>query len=237
MVLHAGGIWPRWSALTSVVQHGSEAANASFAFSQSQQEHFIGAMHIVGRPLAASVIAALGPVMERRLLDVGGASGTYTQALLEACPEMQATIFDLEPVLEMARRRLRDTGLLARVTLAAGDFYRDELPHDHDLVLLSAIIHQNSPEQNLALYRKIGRALKPGGRLVVRDHVMSPDRTRPPRGALFAVNMLVGTPGGRTYTFEEIRDELTTAGFLSVRLIQEDDGRMNGLVAGLKPSA
>jgi SAM-dependent methyltransferase len=147
---------------------------------------------------------------------------------------MHATLFDLPPVVEIARRRLARTDVLDRITFVAGDFYRDELPGGHDLALLSAIIHQNSAEQNVELYRKIRRALKPGGRLVVRDHVMSPDHTRPLRGALFAVNMLVGTAGGGTYSFEEIRDGLAAAGFVDIRLLQQDE-MMSGLVEALRP--
>ncbi len=235
MVLHAAGLWYRWSDLTPVVQRGWEAARASSPSSPRQQEHFIGAMHVIGRSLAASVVAALELGEASRLLDVGGATGTYTQVLLEAYPRMRATLFDLAPVVEMARRRLAETGLLPRVTLVAGDFYRDELPPDHNVALLSAIIHQNSPDQNLALYQKIHRALRPGGLLVIRDHVMSADHTQPPAGALFAVNMLVGTSGGSTYSFVEIRDGLMAAGFESVRLLEEGTGRMNGLVTGQKP--
>jgi precorrin-6B methylase 2 len=235
MVLHAAGLWTRWSDLTAVVQRGREAAaGGPSRIDPRQQEHFIHAMHVIGRSLAASVVAALELTGRDRLLDIGGATGTYTEAVLEAHPEMRATLFDLPPVIEMARPRLERSGLLPRIDLVAGDFYRDELPTGHDVALLSAIIHQNGPDQNLALYRKIHRALRPGGLLVIRDHVMSADHTQPPGGALFAVNMLVGTLAGGTYSFAEIRDDLTAAGFEDVRLIQEDSGRMNGLVTGRK---
>jgi RNA-binding protein YhbY len=63
---------------------------------------------------------------------------------------------------------------------------------------------------------------------------MSSDHTRPTSGALFAVNMLVGTAGGRTYSFEEIKSALESAGFIKVNLIQPDE-RMTGLVEGFKP--
>jgi len=192
MVLHAAGLWERWSDLTAVVQRGREAVGVP-SRSGRQQEHFIHAMHVIGRSLAASVVAALELGERERLLDVGGATGTYTEVLLEARPRMRATLFDFPPVIEMARRRLEERGLLVRVELVAGDFYRDELPGDHDVALLSAIIHQNGPDQNLALYQKIHRALRPGGLLVIRDHVMSADHTQPAGGALFAIVYLVST--------------------------------------------
>ena len=206
----------------------------AFDINESEQEAFTGAMHAIAYEMAPSIVAASNPSRARKLLDIGGGSGAYTQAFLEASPGLTATIFDLPSVIDMARQRLASTGLLDRIQLVAGDFYKDELPTGHDLALLSAIIHQNSPEQNIELYRKIFRALQPEGRLVIRDHVMSSDHTRPTSGALFAVNMLVGTGGGRTYSFKEIKSALESAGFIKVNLIQPDE-RMTGLVEGFKP--
>ena len=237
MLLHSDGMWQRWSALTEIVRKGPGEMRGAPVTGEDRrrQEAFIGAMHAIGRRMAGQMVAAIDPGGARRLLDVGGASGTYTEAFLAAGPGLSATIFDLPPVIEIARRRLGAAGLLGRVSLVAGDFYRDELPAGHDLALLSAIIHQNSPEQNIALYGKIRRALVPGGRLIIRDHVMSPDHVRPRSGALFAVNMLVGTTGGGTYTYDEIRDGLVAAGFERVSLVREDDDRMTGLVEGFAP--
>ena len=63
---------------------------------------------------------------------------------------------------------------------------------------------------------------------------MSPDHTQPTSGTIFAVNMLVGTPGGGTYAFDEIQASLESAGFIKIKLIQDDE-RMKGLVEGFKP--
>ncbi|MBW2052722.1 MAG: hypothetical protein JRI85_10870, partial [Deltaproteobacteria bacterium] len=101
------------------------------------------------------------------------------------------------------------------------------------LALVSAIIHQNSIEQNLDLYRKVFRSLDPGGRIVIRDHVMDSDRTSPADGAVFAVNMLVATTGGGTWTSDEIKDGLTKAGFKRVKQLQSEG--MFSLVEAFKP--
>lgn len=232
MLMHSAGLWQRWSALTDIVRHGNSSHGLSSSDNPQAQEAFIGAMHVIGSRMAAGIVSVIRPGKARKLLDIGGASGTYAQAFLEARPDLQATLFDLPPVIQTAKRRLGSTGLIPRIQFVAGDFYQDDLPGGHDLALLSAIIHQNSPEQNLALYRKIHRALVPGGRLVIRDHIMNPEHTHPVSGALFAVNMLVSTPSGATYSFEEIRDSLATAGFKDIRLIQSDD-RMTGLVEAI----
>lgn len=234
MLIHSASMWRRWSDLTNIVLNGVDS-NTSVAFDGSKdQAPFIAAMHAIGMRLAGKIIEAIKPGEARKLLDVGGASGTYTQAFLEASPNMHATLFDLAAVIKIAHRRLTTEGLIDRVTLVAGNFYQDELPKGHDLALLSAIIHQNSPEQNVMLYSKVFRALESGGRLIIRDHIMKPDHTEPTSGALFAVNMLVGTVGGSTYTFEEIRDTLTKAGFVKTRLIQTGN-MMDGLIESFKP--
>ena len=230
MLLHAAALWDRWTGLTRKVGGTPLTARPPAEVTRA----FICAMHVVSAPQAARLVAAVEPGSARRLLDVGGGPGTWTAAFLDVSPRLEATLFDLPPVIEIARQSLGEAGLVDRVTLVGGDFEKDELPAGHDLAWLSAIIHQNGPAQNDALYGRIFRALEPGGRLVLRDHVMEKDRTRPRAGALFAVNMLVGTALGGTYTFDEIRAGLERAGFVRVRLLREGE-RMDGLVEAFRP--
>ena len=152
-------------------------------------------MHVVSGPIADEVVAKLGPLEFRHVLDVGGASGTWTIALLRAMRGAQATIFDLPDAIQQARDRFANTEFRDRVAFAPGDFYRDELPAGADFAWLSAIIHQHSRVESRDLFAKIFRALEPGGRLGIRDIVMEPCRTRPVVGALFAgvFNIFVAT--------------------------------------------
>jgi predicted O-methyltransferase YrrM len=226
MIRHSSDLWDRWGQLTHRV--------AGPRKKEKSMRAFIGAMHVVGHMLAPRIVSLVGISDARRLLDVGGATGTYTIAFLEAEPRMRATLFDLPPVIEMARERVSAAGMLDRVTLVAGDYRKDPLPAGHDLAFVSAIIHQNSPAENVMMFRKIFNAIGPGGRIVVRDHILSPDRTHPRSGALFAVNMLVGTEGGNSYTETEIRDVLEQEGFVGVRIIHPDT-RMDGLMEGFRP--
>jgi hypothetical protein len=99
--------------------------------------------------------------------------------------------------------------------------------------LISAIVHSNSLEENLDLYKKAFRALNSGGRILIRDHVMEPDRVQPKDGAVFAVNMLVGTSGGGCYTYEEIEAGLKEAGFTQMRLLRKGE-HMDAVVEAFK---
>jgi len=230
MLLHAAKIWDRWTNLTRRIG-GTPLSERPPA---DVTRAFICAMQVVSAPQAARMAAAVRIGSALRLLDVGAGPGTYTAAFLRAAPKLEATLFDLPPVIEIARVELSKAGLLGRVTLVGGDFESDELPAGHDLVWLSAIIHQNGPAQNDALFGRIFRALAPGGRLVIRDHVMERDRTRPRAGALFAVNMLVGTALGDTYTFDEIRTGLDRAGFVRVHALRAGE-QMDALVEAFRP--
>jgi SAM-dependent methyltransferase len=234
MALHLSGLWETWSGLTETVKTGSNPKRKPVSERGSDSlEAFIGAMHVVGRSLSNEIADYYDLSPFKKLLDIGGATGTYTMAFLEKNPGMTAVLFDLPDVIPMAEKRLGEKGLLERVKLVSGDFYTDELPEGCDLALLSAIIHQNSPEENLSLYRKIQRALMPGGKLLIRDHVMDPGRTYPPQGTLFAINMLVNTKRGDTYTFDEIRNTLEAAGFGEVKLVRKGE-RMDCLVEAKK---
>jgi SAM-dependent methyltransferase len=188
-------------------------------------------MHDLNRRISPGIVRDIQPLPFRHVLDVGGASGTWTIVLLKGNPQGRATIFDLPHVIPMARRRLRALRVGARIRLVAGDFYRDELPKGADLAWVSAIVHQNSRAENRELFRKIHRALEPRGRIAIRDVVMDRSRTSPLPGALFAVNMLVGTRGGGTFTFGELREDLAKAGFGGARLVRRGEGNDSVVVA------
>ena len=78
--------------------------------------------------------------------------------------------------------------------------------------------------------------MQPGGRLAIRDIVMEPDRVRPLDGAMFAINMLVNTDTGGTFTFDEFAEDLKAAGFVEPTLLRRDEGpmAMNSVVTAKK---
>ncbi len=234
MVRHMANCLSWWAQLARVTQSGKPAERcASVRGAAADEADFIGAMHTFSAPVAAEVVGWLKPLKFNHVLDIGGASGTWTMAFLDAVPEARATLFDLPDVIAMAKQRLSDAGLSDKVTLAPGDFYADDLPAGVDLAWLGAICHQNSRRQNRELFAKIHKALTDDGVVVIRDVVMDPSHTSPEGGALFAVNMLVATPGGNTYTFDEYREDLSEAGFDDVTLVHRDEF-MNSLIRARK---
>jgi predicted O-methyltransferase YrrM len=224
MARHQANCLRRWAELPRVVRTGSRPEPvASVRGAAADQADFIGAMHNISKPIADEVVGKLQPLKFRHLLDIGGGPGTWTIAFLRAVPAARATLFDLPPVVAMAKQRLAEAGLLDRATLVGGDFYADDLPAGADLVWLGAICHQNSRQQNRDLFAKAFTALGDGGALVIRDVVMEPSRIAPASGALFAVNMLTATEAGGTYTFKEYSEDLRKAGFGKAVLVHQDE--------------
>lgn len=221
MVRHQGNCLRNWGQLAGVVLSGRPAAKRpSVRGAGGDLASFIRAMHEVSGPMAGPLVGGLGQLKFSSLLDVGGASGTWTISFLRRNPRARATIFDLPEVIPLARSKIKRAGLAGRVAFAAGSYNRDALPCGHDLAWVSAIVHQNSRAQNRALFAKVYKALTPGGRLLIRDIVVDASRTRPVAGALFAVNMLVATRGGATFTFNELREDLAAAGFVKVKYLR-----------------
>jgi SAM-dependent methyltransferase len=234
MVRHQANCLRRWAQLARVVKSGRPAERTpSVRGEGGDREAFIGAMDEISTPVADAVVAELA-LPFRHLLDLGGGPGTWTRAFLDSEPRGCGTLFDLPPVIPLARRRLEAAGMLDRVELVPGDFATDPLPRGADLAWVSAIVHQNSRAQNRKLLAEVHRALVPGGLVAIRDIVMEPDRTAPPGGTLFAVNMLVATEGGGTFTLEELREDLEAAGFAEVTLLRRDPW-MSSVVTGRRP--
>ncbi len=220
MVQHQANCMRNWSELARTVQSGQPATRRpSIRGADADYAAFVEAMDNVSGPIANQLVAQLQPLHFTHLLDVGGASGTWTIAFLRAHPSATATIFDLPHVIPQARRRIAAAGLLQRVTLVGGDYHAQALPRGADLAWVSAIIHSLSPQQNRNLYANVAGALAPGGKTLIRDFLMDASRITPVGGALFAINMLVATPGGGTYTLAEITADLASAGFTGVKVL------------------
>ena len=219
-LLHTAHLWHRWSTLTDCVRSGTAASREESAGRAPEwTEAFIAAMHRNASERAPLVLRAVGATGLRRMLDVGGGSGAYSIAFAKANPTLHADILDTAAVEPIANRHIQAAGVADRVHVRAGDLRTDPLGEGYDLVFISAICHMLSPGQNQDLLRRARLGLAPGGRVVIQDFILHPDKTGPRFAALFALNMLVGTPGGSSYSEPEYTAWLTEAGFYDVRRV------------------
>ena len=214
---HTNHLWDTWSRMTEVVRTGHPTGLPEInERGDDWLRPFIAAMHSRARQSAGEVIRALDLDGVDRVLDIGGGSGAYAMEFVRARRGVSAVVFDLPNVVPLARMYIARDGCAAEVTTTTGDYLTAPLGEGFDLVFMSAVIHSNAADDNRLLIRKAAQALNPGGQLVVQDFLMSEARDGPLMAALFALNMLVGTPEGDTYTESEVRSWMTEAGCRSV---------------------
>ena len=219
-MMHMVGLWTRWSTMTDCVRKGTSVSYREVTEREAEfTQAFIAAMHSNAAMRAPLVVKTVGTENVHRLLDLGGGSGAYSIAFAQANPKLKAEIFDLPDVLTIAQGHIAEAGLTDRVTVRPGDMRKDDFDKGYDLVLLSAICHMYSPDENLALLKKAFDAVAPGGRLVIQDFILDPDKTSPRQAALFALNMLVGTPAGGTYNEAEYAGWMRSVGFADIRRV------------------
>lgn len=211
---HADNLWQSWSQLDTVVKTGKPASKVAF-----DHTGFIMGMHNIAHLIAPDVVRAINMLGVEHALDLGGGPGSYALEMRRQ-GATKVTHFDLPDTTAIARTMVKQAGLDG-IVFRSGDVLKDELGEGYDLILLSQFIHAFSTEQTLAVFTKTCQALRPGGRIVVQEFPLNPSHTSPTQGALFSVNMLVNTPGGRCYPAQEIRSLLKQAGFVraSSRLV------------------
>ncbi|MBI5246262.1 MAG: methyltransferase domain-containing protein [Elusimicrobia bacterium] len=233
-------IWDAWGDLRHSIGKGGAVRPLEYWLLRHKgfTQEYIRGMDNIARGPAAEISAIVAPAPGSRLLDVGAGPGTYSLAFLRANPAMRATLLDLPSTLKVTRRMLAQfPALAARTRLKAGN-YRDAAfgREDFDLVLLSHITHDENPEVNRRLIEESFRALKPGGRVIIHDFMLDPNRVQPVFGALFSVHMLAYTEGGRTYTAAEYGNWLRRAGFsrLTERRIAVKSRNSSRIIIGVK---
>ena len=233
-LIHWLHLWQGWSTLTEAVRAGHSIVAEPIGDRGNSWVHaFISAMHWRAVQHAPSVVGLFDLTRILRVLDVGGGSGAYAMEFVRAMPGLMAVVFDLPAVLPLTAAYLKRAGMADRVELVPGDYTRDPLGRGFDLVLLSAILHSNSPEENRTLIRRSAAALNPGGQVVVQEFIINEERTGPPFSTLFALNMLVGTEAGDTYTESEVREWMVAAGLGDIR--RHDMAYGTTVIVGKKP--
>lgn len=169
---------------------------------------------------------------------MGGASGAHCLEAVRRYPHLQAVVYDLvydlPGALAVAREKIAEAGYTERIRTHAGDFLTEELPPGADVMLLSMILHDWTPEKNRAILHKCFRSLPPGGAVIVSELMMDDDETGPLPAALMSLNMLIETEG-RNYTWAEYTAWLEDVGFRQMRRIPIASPGANGLLVGHKP--
>ncbi|MEO6830293.1 MAG: methyltransferase [Acidobacteriaceae bacterium] len=214
-------LMPKWLHLTEVVRTGEPAANVSGESDGSVFfEKFVEDIFPMSYPAAHALAGALGLAESKQtvsVLDLAAGSGVWGIALAQASPKVKVRAVDWPTVLEVTKRGAAKFGLADRFTFGPGDLLEADFGSGHQLATLGHILHSEGEKRSILLLEKAFKALAPGGTIAIAEFLVNEDRTGPMNGLIFAMNMLVNTPEGNTYSFEEIRNWLQKTGFEHVR--------------------
>ncbi len=216
-------LMPKWLSLTEVVRTGKPAAAVNGESDGSAFfEKFVEDIFPMSYPSARVLAENLGIANSRStvsVLDLAAGSGVWGIALAQASPNVKVQAVDWPRVLAVTQRITKKYGVADRYTYTAGDLSEADFGTGHQVAILGHILHSEGEERGKSLLKKTFKALAPGGTIVIAEFLVNQDRTGPVNGVIFAVNMLVNTADGNTYSFEEIRDWLQQAGFENVRKV------------------
>jgi len=214
---------PKWLRLTEVVRTGkpatavnAETEGAAF-FQQFVEDIFpLSRQAAVGLADHFKLAEAKSPVA---VLDLAAGSGVWGVSLAEKSPHVRVTAVDWPGVLPVTRRVAERHGLGDRFAYVEGDLADADFGTGHHVATLGHILHSEGIERSKLLLKKTFAALAPGGTIAIAEWLVNEDRNGPPPGLIFAVNMLVNTDRGDTFSFGEISRWLTAAGFENPRVL------------------
>lgn len=168
--------------------------------------------------VAEEILDAYDVSQHRCVLDVGGGDGTFLRALAHRAPAAKLVLFDLPGVVDIARRRFAETAFADRAELIDGDFSRDELPRDADLITFVRVLHDHDDPRVETVLSAAHRALAPGGRLLVAEPLAGTEGAERMGDAYFGI-YLWAMGSGRPRSAAELTALLERAGFRRVRAL------------------
>jgi SAM-dependent methyltransferase len=154
-----------------------------------------------------------------RVLDLAAGSGVWGIALAQSSDRVRVSAVDWPGVLPVTRSFVERFGLADRFSFIEGDIGEVDFGTNYSVATLGHILHSEGEERSRSLLAKTFNALEPGGTIAIAEFLVNADRTGPLMGLIFAVNMLVNTDKGDTYSFEEISKWLRDAGFTNPRTL------------------
>lgn len=215
---------PKWLALDKSVRTGRSAQSVN-----SEQKgaeffaEFVEAIFPLSYAAAKAFGEHLGVAKAKKpisVLDLAAGSGVWGIALAEQSPQVQVSAVDWPKVLAVTKKVAKRHGVANRLTGIPGDLLTAPFGKNHQVATLGHILHSEGEARSRKLLKKTFDALAPGATIAIMEFLVNKDRTDPLVGLLFAVNMLVNTEEGDTFSFEEISEWLRDAGFTKPRLLK-----------------
>jgi ubiquinone/menaquinone biosynthesis C-methylase UbiE len=215
---------PKWLRLEEVVRTGKPAASVNREKVGAEFFHkFVEDIFPMSYPSAQRLAEALVIADAKKpvkVLDLAAGSGVWGIALAQRSLRVTVTAVDWPGVLDVTRKVATRLGVAGRFSFVAGDLATADFGRGHHIATLGHILHSEGERRGRALLKKTFKALAKGGTIAIAEFLVDDARTGPPVSLIFAVNMLVNTDEGDTWSFDEIAGWLREAGFRDPRTIE-----------------
>jgi SAM-dependent methyltransferase len=232
LIMHHHHLAPSWARLDESVRTGKPIHEPVPELDEERRKSFLLGMAASAMLMAPQLVAGIDLGSSRHMLDLGGGPGTYAVHFCLHNPGLRATVLDLPASRPYAEKTIVDFGLENRVGFVPGDYVHEEVQGSYDVVWMSHILHGESPQDCESIVAKAVRVLATGGQILLHDFILEDTGDDPPFPALFSLNMLVATEGGRAYTQTELESMLRRAGVGDVRRLDVQGPNQSGVLAG-----
>jgi hypothetical protein len=185
------------------------------AMSEDELLSTLGGLHVGGLRNGRALAARYDFGACRTLLDAGGGSGGVSIGLVEAWPQLHATIAELPNVVPIAERFIGEAGLQDRIDVTAVDLRREATPAPFDVAVLVAVIQVLSATDAQIVLRNVARSLRSGGAVYLANKVLDESRLTPV-DAVRTNTIFLNWYDGQAYTEGEYREWLAGAGFVEI---------------------
>ena len=183
-----------------------------------QVQKFTHAMHGISIGPAMALAKNVDFSNHKKMMDIGGGSGVYAIHVVANNPNnMSAVVLDSKPVCQVAAQYIQQYKLQHKIQTMAFDFFEDQLPNNCDVAFLSHVIHIFDRDKNIILLKKIHDSLpSENGMILISEWLLNNEKTGPVASALMGLTMIIENRGGRSYSYSEISEMLTEAGFKNI---------------------
>ncbi len=203
-----------WMRIPEVLKSGQPVAKPEMKGKEAEEWHktFIMAMDDIARQYSHKLLEALPVTNAMSLMDIGAGPGRHLIELLKKFPATKATAFDRPASMETVLRLAAEEGVSDRMTFIGGDLMIDSFGElAYDGILISNVLRIVGPDKAAGLFKRVAAALKPGGFLAINEIPVGPDDDIGP-GAVFAVQLMLGTAEGNIHTNADICGWMKEAG-------------------------